>query len=41
MSLLDAHAPAVSLLPLAGSGRGLWGPDSRSTLRALRDEWDR
>ncbi len=30
-----------SLLPLAGSGRGLYGNDSRSTLRELRDEWDR
>lgn len=30
-----------SLLPLAGSGRGLYGRDSRSTLRDLRDEWDR
>ena len=29
------------LLPLAGSGRGLWGKDSRRTLRKLRDEWDR
>ena len=40
MSVLDAHEPAVSLLTLAGSGRGLWGPDSRATMRALRDEWD-
>jgi hypothetical protein len=30
-----------SLLALAGSGRGLWGRDSRKTLRKLRDEWDR
>ena len=30
-----------SLLPLAGSGRGLYGRDSRTTLRDLRDEWDR
>ncbi|MGD0024833.1 MAG: type II toxin-antitoxin system Phd/YefM family antitoxin [Xanthobacteraceae bacterium] len=28
-----------SLLPLKGSGRGLWGRDS--TLRKLRDEWSR
>ncbi|MGO9727539.1 MAG: type II toxin-antitoxin system Phd/YefM family antitoxin [Streptosporangiaceae bacterium] len=29
------------LTPLAGSGRGLWGPDSAQTLRDLRDEWSR
>jgi prevent-host-death family protein len=26
---------------LAGSGRGLWGKDSRRTIKRLRDEWDR
>ncbi len=30
-----------SLLPLAGSGFGLWGKDSAETLRQLRDEWNR
>ena len=30
-----------SVLPLAGSGRGLWGRDSVRTLRKLRDEWTR
>jgi prevent-host-death family protein len=29
------------LLPLEGSGRGLWGADSSSTVRRLRDEWSR
>lgn len=29
------------MLALEGSGRGLWGKDSRRTLRKLRDEWDR
>lgn len=29
------------LLPLAGSGRGLWGKSSARTLRRLRDEWGR
>ena len=29
------------LLPLKGSGRGLWGRNSRGTLRKLRDEWSR
>jgi prevent-host-death family protein len=30
-----------SLLPLMGSGRGLYGRDSGVTLRRLRDEWNR
>ena len=30
-----------SLLPLAGSCKGLWGRSSRHTLRRLRDEWER
>ena len=30
-----------SLLDLAGSGRGLWGSDSRATLSKLRGEWNR
>lgn len=29
------------LLPAEGSGRGLWGADSRRTVRRLRDEWSR
>ncbi|HUB13998.1 MAG TPA: type II toxin-antitoxin system Phd/YefM family antitoxin [Acetobacteraceae bacterium] len=29
------------LLPVAGTGRGLWGKDSGRMLRNLRDEWDR
>ncbi len=29
------------LLPLAGSGRGLWGRRSRKALGRLRDEWER
>jgi prevent-host-death family protein len=33
--------PQRSLLPLSGSGRGLYGRDSRTLLRNLRDEWDR
>ena len=37
---VDANSQR-SLLPLAGSGRGLYGRDSRTTLRDLRDEWDR
>jgi prevent-host-death family protein len=30
-----------SLLPLIGSGRGMWGSDSAATIDALRDEWSR
>jgi prevent-host-death family protein len=37
----NALAPQPSLLPLAGTGRGLWGRNSTKTLRKLRDEWDR
>jgi prevent-host-death family protein len=36
----DANAQR-SLLPLSGSGRGLYGSDSRVTLRRLRDELNR
>jgi prevent-host-death family protein len=31
----------LPLLDLRGSGRGLWGRDSRATIRALRKEWNR
>jgi prevent-host-death family protein len=37
----NATVRQQSLLPLQGSGRGLWGKDSRATLRKLRDEWNR
>jgi prevent-host-death family protein len=30
-----------SILDLRGTGRGLWGEDSRETIRALKDEWER
>lgn len=30
-----------SLLSLAGSARGLYGRDSRATVRRLRNEWNR
>ena len=41
---IDAFKPArkqLSLLPLEGTGRGLWGKDSTKTIRALKDEWER
>jgi antitoxin (DNA-binding transcriptional repressor) of toxin-antitoxin stability system len=31
----------LSLQALAGTGRGLWGSDSRKALTKLRDEWNR
>lgn len=37
----EAYGAALrqeSLLPVAGSGRGLWGKDSAMTIRRLRDE---
>jgi prevent-host-death family protein len=37
----DAAARQQSLIPVAGSGRGLWGKDSIRTLGKLRDEWGR
>jgi prevent-host-death family protein len=37
----DSAARQEPLLPLAGTGRGLWGKDSTRTIRKLRDEWDR
>ena len=41
---IEAYSAAVrqpSLLPLQGSGRGLWGKHSTATIRKLRDEWSR
>lgn len=42
-ALVPAGAAAggrrLSVLSLRGSGRGLWGPRSARTIRAMRDEW--
>jgi prevent-host-death family protein len=41
---LDTYGSAgrqQSILPLAGSGRGLWGATSAKTLQRLRREWNR
>lgn len=41
---VEAYGTAVrqhSLVPVAGSARGLWGKNSARTLRKLRDEWSR
>lgn len=40
-SALAGRSQQGSLLPLEGSGRGLWGSDSRRTIGKLRDEWNR
>jgi prevent-host-death family protein len=36
-----ARARPLSLLSLAGSGKGLWGPRPSKTIARLRDEWTR
>jgi prevent-host-death family protein len=38
---LGAADRQQSLLPVAGTGRGLWGKHSTRALRRLRDEWSR
>jgi prevent-host-death family protein len=41
---IEAYGAAIRqqpLMPVAGSGRGLWGKNSTRTLRQLRDEWSR
>jgi prevent-host-death family protein len=41
---IEAYGAAIrqqSLMPVAGSGRGLWGKNSAGALRKLRDEWTR
>ena len=41
ISIYESAGRQQSLLPLKGSGRGLWGKDSTRTIRRLRDEWTR
>jgi prevent-host-death family protein len=36
---VTAERPRLPFLLLAGSGRGLWGRDSRRAVKRLRDEW--
>ena len=36
-----AAARQQPLMPMQGSGRGLWGKNSARTIRRLRDEWSR
>ena len=37
----SAAGQQKALLPLKGTGRGLWGKSSMQAIRALRDEWNR
>jgi prevent-host-death family protein len=39
MSTGGERSAQRSIVPLAGTGRGLYGHDSRAALRKLRDEW--
>jgi prevent-host-death family protein len=41
MAEFEGSARQQPLLPLAESGRGLWGRNSARTLRRLRNEWAR
>jgi len=41
MESMATHTRQQPLAELIGSGRGLWGRDSRAGLRRLRDEWSR
>ena len=36
-----ARARPISLMSLAGSGKGLWGPAPGKTVARMRDEWTR
>lgn len=40
-ALAAAARQQQPLVPLAGSGRGLWGKNSTQTLRKLREGWSR
>jgi len=35
-----AGSRQMPLTTLAGSGKGMWGDDSKTAVRRLRDEWD-
>ncbi len=41
ISAYGGGTPQQPLIPIAGTGRGLWGRDSRRTIGKLRDEWGR
>ena len=37
----NAATEQMSLAPLEGTGRGLWGKDAARTIDEMRDEWER
>jgi prevent-host-death family protein len=37
----DAGSRQSSLIPLLGSGKGMWGRDVAAGVRRLREEWSR
>jgi antitoxin (DNA-binding transcriptional repressor) of toxin-antitoxin stability system len=37
----DRVTRPASLLAVAGTGKGLWGPDVAATIAGLREEWSR
>ncbi len=39
IAVYNSTAPQRPLIPLAGSGGGLWGTDSARTIAEQRDEW--
>lgn len=41
LSKAEGGKRQLPIMSLAGTGRGLWGKDSRQTIKRLRDEWDR
>jgi prevent-host-death family protein len=41
MEAFSSQSRQQALLEMLGSGRGLWGRDSRAALRKLRAEWNR
>jgi len=38
---LMSSGSQLTLLSVAGSGKGLWGASSKGTVRQLRNEWSR
>jgi len=41
LNAFNSGSGQQSLVPWEGSGRGLWGSNSRRTLRQVRSEWNR
>lgn len=41
IAVYDTTVRQQPIMPVAGSGRGLWGKNSARTVRTLRNEWSR